>query len=163
VEEIAKLAHSTDGFPPPPFSTSLFVRTDTLGICQTNVRALFHVYQVGYTQQYATFPAFLGDALNQRIAVASVLLQRQRSETFFFPLDAAVAARYARLSPASLVAAVGKPSGLNRWLLKSDVNVAPGRETVLYYLFLRNYGASFDDYGGHYVIKKGVIKAPKRL
>jgi hypothetical protein len=161
VEAVAKFARSADGLPPAPFCSSLFVRTDTRGIGQTDLRALYHAYQAGYTQQYATFPAFLDDALNQRVAVASALLPRH--ETFFFLLDSAVVAHYARLSPAALASAVCNPSGSEHWTLKSDVAHAPGRQTILYYLFLRNYGVCWDDPGAYYAIRKGLIAAPKRL
>jgi hypothetical protein len=153
VEELARNAGTV---PPSSYNfIDLYVRTDTSGISRTNVGALYRVYQAGYTQQYATFPPFLADALNQRVAVVSHLLRLRGAD--FFPLDSAAAVHYARLSPSARVTAVCQPIGPQRWTLKPEVAHAQGVQTALYYLFLGNYRISFDDYIGHYVIRKGVI------
>jgi hypothetical protein len=153
---VEQLAHNAGAVPPSGYNfIPLYVRTDSSGIGQTNVEALYRVYQAGYTQQYATFAPFLGAALNQHLIVASGLLQRRNAQ--FFPLDSAAAVHYARLSPAARVATLCQPVGTQRWTLKPEVARAPGVQTALYYLFLGNYNVGFDDYAGHYVITKGLI------
>ena len=154
---VKQLAHNAGAEPPSGYNfIPLYVRTDSSGISRTTVGTLYRVYQAGYTHQYATFPPFLGDALNQRLPVASRLLHLRNAQ--FFPLDSAAAVHYARLSPAARVAALCQPVGPQRWSLKPEVARAPGVQTALYYLFLGNYKVGFDDYSGHHVITKGLIE-----
>ncbi|TGE20983.1 hypothetical protein [Hymenobacter metallicola] len=136
--------------------TPLYVRTDMRGICRTTVGSLYRVYQAGYTYQYATFPAFLADALNQRLAVASSRLLHLPN-AHLFPLDTVAALHYARLTPEARVATLYRPMSSQRWTLKPEVASTPDVETALYYLFLGNYDVGFDDYRGQYIITKGVM------
>ena len=159
VEELARYVGAE--LPSAYNNIELYVRTDTSGICQTAVGALYCVYKAGYRQHYATFPLFLAHALNQRIAVASALLHQ--CGAFFFPLDSAAAAHYARLSPSARRATLCQPLGRQRWTLKPEVARAPSRQTALYYLFLGNCGIGFDDYNARYFITEGFIKTATAL
>ena len=153
---VEQLAHSAGVVPPSRYNfIPLYVRTDPSGISRTNVGALYRVYHAGYTQQYASFAPFLGDALNQRLPVARRLLHLRNAP--IFPLDSAAAVHYARLSPAARVATLCQPVGPQQWTLKPEVARSPGIQTALYYLFLGNYKVGFDDYARRYIITKGVI------
>lgn len=153
---VEKLAHNAGAQTPSAYNfIFLYVRTDTSGICRTSVDALYRVYHAAYTHQYATFSLFLTAALNQRLPVASGLVQLRNAH--FFPLNSAAAVHYARLSPAERVATLCEPDGQQQWTLKPEVARAPGIQTALYFLFLGNYTVDFDDYSGVYVIRKGLI------
>lgn len=140
---IDKISNENLELPSSSNSIILFCRCKENRIALTYVQELRGVYKYKYNKM--KFSEFLSDALNQKIDIS------YKNKIECFEVNANVKNIYENNNFEEFINLYCDKSNKKEYRVKKNISDNE-LKTVLYYFFINNYLATFDDYAGYYFI-----------